>query len=337
MAVQIGHDGQQLLEAIYASNAPALLRWIPAVQTLRRVWIQQFIQTDEQGLKWRDSDDLPPNSKLIVSPHDEEARLSRHGEKRWTGYSVVVTETCDSGLPKIVTHVDVVHATTPDKSLTSAIQTALADKELLPDTHYVDGGFVSADTLQNSSQEHGVDLFGPAQRDSTQQHRAQAGFDAGSFKIDWTTKTATCPQEQISSTWSQSTITPNAVQITFPKRVCAPCPVKEMCTRSPGRALKIYAQPFYDALTEARKRMTTPEFWKSYAIRAGIEGTLSHMVHSFGQRRSRYIGLTKTRLQFVATAVARSLSSIASWFDSQLNEPPPCRKSRFARLRLASL
>ena len=337
MGHKIGCDGQKLLAAIYAADAPALLRWIPAVQTLRRVWLQQFLQSDEHGLKWRDNGDFPPNSELIVSPHDEQARMSRHGNHKWTGYAVVVTETCDRSLPHIVTHVDVVQATTPDKSLTTGIQAELAANDLLPSEHYVDGGFMSAHALLNSSQKHGVDLIGPAQPDSTAQHRAAAGLDAGSFKIDWTAKTATCPQGQISTSWSQSKVSPDEVQISFPKHVCGPCPVKDVCTRSPGRTLKIYVQPLHEVLTNARKRMTTPAFWEDYATRAGIEGTLSQMTHSFGQRRSRYIGLAKTRLQFIATAAARSLSSIFTWFVSHPDEQPLRRISRFARLRLASL
>jgi transposase len=41
-AVIIGTDGANLLSAVYADTAPAWLREIPAVQTLRRVWVQNF-------------------------------------------------------------------------------------------------------------------------------------------------------------------------------------------------------------------------------------------------------------------------------------------------------
>lgn len=38
----IGTDGDRLLSAIYAEDAPYWLREVPAVETLRRVWLQQY-------------------------------------------------------------------------------------------------------------------------------------------------------------------------------------------------------------------------------------------------------------------------------------------------------
>lgn len=38
----IGADGDLLLSALYASGAPLWLREVPAVETLRRVWVQQY-------------------------------------------------------------------------------------------------------------------------------------------------------------------------------------------------------------------------------------------------------------------------------------------------------
>ena len=48
-----------------------------------------------------------------------------------------------------------------------------------------------------------------------------------------------------------------------------------------------------------------------YAKRAGIEGTVSVGVRSFGLRRSRYLGFEKTRLQHVATVSALNLVRVA--------------------------
>jgi transposase len=42
LAGTIGADGRHLLTAIYGPTAPAWLREIPLVQTLRRVWLQYF-------------------------------------------------------------------------------------------------------------------------------------------------------------------------------------------------------------------------------------------------------------------------------------------------------
>jgi transposase len=80
-AVVIGQDGACLLNAIYAAEAPAWLAEIPAVETLRRMWVQQFYW--EQGdLCWRDTNNVPAAGQHFRDPerttpkaHDELGRL----------------------------------------------------------------------------------------------------------------------------------------------------------------------------------------------------------------------------------------------------------------------
>jgi transposase len=75
LAEQIGADGRHLLTAVAAAEAPDGLRAIPAVETLRQVWVQQFWAGPEDGaLHWRAAGNLPPCSLLISSPYDPEAR-----------------------------------------------------------------------------------------------------------------------------------------------------------------------------------------------------------------------------------------------------------------------
>src|SRR5262249_28760417 len=77
-AAQVGPDGLRLLEAVYASTTPPWLRDIPAVEILRRVWVQQFVTLDGQvGL--RAAADLPPSGLRINSPYDAEERFANKG------------------------------------------------------------------------------------------------------------------------------------------------------------------------------------------------------------------------------------------------------------------
>jgi transposase len=94
LAEAIGADGFQLLQALYAPEGPHWLREIPAVQVLRRVWIQQFYAPSER-VQWRAAEDLPPKALLLSTPYDAEARYSQRRSIEWTGYKVHVTETCD--------------------------------------------------------------------------------------------------------------------------------------------------------------------------------------------------------------------------------------------------
>lgn len=65
----------------------------------------------------------------------------------------------------------------------------------------------------------------------------------------------------------------------------------------------IRLQEHHEALQAARHRQTTEEKAR-YAILAGIEGTISQGVRRCDLQRSRYIGLTKTRLLHLLIATA---------------------------------
>jgi hypothetical protein len=69
LAVTVGADGFTLLEAVHDPDAPAWLWQVPAVQTLRVVWVQQYYR-DQDGLRWRGKGELPPGGLAIGSPYD---------------------------------------------------------------------------------------------------------------------------------------------------------------------------------------------------------------------------------------------------------------------------
>ncbi len=78
---QIGTDGESLLKRIYAPNAPEWLRLIPAVEILRKVWVQQFYAPVEGQVKLRSPKDMPPSTIAIHSPYDIEAHYSSNGDE----------------------------------------------------------------------------------------------------------------------------------------------------------------------------------------------------------------------------------------------------------------
>ncbi len=75
-ATVIGADGMTLLQAITASDAPDWLRTIPAVQTLRQVWIPNDTWSEHEQLRWRTNDEIPPSARYSGSPYDLEALQS---------------------------------------------------------------------------------------------------------------------------------------------------------------------------------------------------------------------------------------------------------------------
>jgi transposase len=67
LAVEVGQDGSRLLTAIADADTPDWLRSIPAIETLRRVWIQNYTWTEQEALRWRTNEEPPPAGQYISS------------------------------------------------------------------------------------------------------------------------------------------------------------------------------------------------------------------------------------------------------------------------------
>jgi transposase len=315
-AEQIGQDGHRLLRAVF-DQAPDWMRHIPAIETLRQVWVQQF-HWIEGVLRWREAGHLPPASQMIYSPYDVEARYGKKRDTEWKGYKVHLTECCDPELPLVITDVQTTSAATTDFEVLAAVQADLAERHLLPQEHLVDSGYMSAAHIVASQSEHGIQLVGPVLPDPSWQTKTTGAFGVAAFTIDWENKLARCPQGKVSASWVEGHNAQghDIVQILFERKTCAACPARAQCTRSASgpRTLRLSAQPQHEALQQARQREKTAEFQKTYARRAGVEGTISQGVRVAGLRRARYVGLAKTRLQHLATAAALNVVRVGAWF-----------------------
>src|SRR6266487_5931596 len=154
-ANQVGADGWALLEALDAPSTADWLKTLPAVITLRTIWQQQFEPLD-QGGRWRTEPALPA-TQLINSPYDLDARYGKKRTTLWVGYKVHFTQTCDEDAPQLITHVETTPAPINDEQVLSAIHAGLAGKELLPEHHLVDAGYVDAANLLHSQHHYAVD------------------------------------------------------------------------------------------------------------------------------------------------------------------------------------
>ena len=319
LANQMGEDGFDLLEKIDSIYAPEWLRFLPAVETLRKVWIQQFYAPSQGIVQWRSPKDLPPATIAIHSPYDVEARYSSKRKVNWVGYKVHLTEICDPDLPHLITQVQTTIATETDEEIVQPIHQALERKNLLPEEHLMDMGYTTADNLISPPQDYDVTVIGSVRSEPSWQARNHPRFAAENFYLDWEKQVAICPEGHQSISWkpSQDRGGQPTIRIQFSASSCKNCGARNQCTRakSAPRKLTIRGQEGYMALKNRRQLQDNPDFLKIYQKRAGIEGTLSQGIRKSGLRQSRYVGLAKTHLQHILTAAALNLCRLDNWLN----------------------
>jgi transposase len=339
LALVIGADGYELMDALWRDASVRALLELPAVEILRQIWIQHYYRctaTRLEEIRWRDTADQPPTAQLIQSPYDLDARYGTKRDMNWVGYKVHLSETCDEDQPHLITQVTTTLATTSDFVMGEAIEQDLADRDLLPGSHLVDSGYVVAELLVSGPRKHQIDVVGPPLGSSSRQHREHLGYDLHSFVIDWEAQQAMCPQGHRSVKWtpgpSQSGLP--VIRIRFHKATCLACPRRSACTSSKEAARQITVKPQaqHEAIEAARRRQETAEYKVLYALRAGVESTISQGARRFDLRRSRYIGLARTHLQQTINATAMNLVRLAAWLRKGRSTPPKRPPGHFARL-----
>ncbi len=335
LAEQIGRDGAYLLAQLNTSAPLKELRELAIIRTMRTVWDQQYEWVNGQ-LHWRERDALPPSGERIASPFDPEARYSLKRDVIWVGYKAHLTETCEENRPHLITHVETTPSTDADILAVEPIHQDLARKGLLPAVHVADNGYGSGESISASQSHYRVDLYAPVHLDTAWQAHVEHAFDLTHFQIDWEKQQVRCPAGHTSRDWRANKMlrgTP-VIGVRFNVSDCDPCPLRIRCTRSKqgARQLTLLPKAAHTALLMARQRQKTNLFIQTYAIRAGIEGTLSQALSRLDLRRARYIGLAKTHLQHLLTAAALNIIRIVAW----LNGIPHAqtRHSHFAALAI---
>ena len=337
LAIEIGADGfalLALLASLDAPEAPAAVREVPMLRTLRDVWRVHYATHDDGRPRWRAGAELPPVGERLQSPYDPQAHYSTKRGMEWSGYKVHVTETCDENAAHLVTHVMTCPAMQPDMTSTAAIHERLAAKDLLPAEHFVDAGYVDAALLVESRRDHGVSLEGPVRGVARRRTQAERAYEQRHFAIDWEREQVVCPQGKASVTWRAGLDDVGAprIQAVFSRTDCGACAARTLCTpaKDARRSVYFHPRPQYEALNAARARMHDPAWKRRYHVRAGIEGTLSQGVRAFGMRRSRHVGLTKTSLQQACTGAAINILRAVHWIEGRPRAKT--RVTRFAAL-----
>jgi len=339
LACQVGADGYQLLDRLGTGDGPAAFDALPALEALRQIWLQQYYRCTVPGhevLRWRTADEQPPAAVRITSPYDLDARYCTKRDTHWVGYKVHLTETCDSGQPDLITQVMTTMATTPDSVMGPMIQEDLAARDLLPGTHLLDSGYVDAELLVTAQTHHQVDVVGPPLGSYSRQHQTGQGYDLQAFVLDWEAQQAHCPQGHRSVKWTPGHDVSGdpVIRIRFDRATCRACAARRACTtaKDAPRQLTVRTQAQHEALQAARHRQETPAFKAQYALRAGVESTLSQGIRRFDLRQSRYLGLARTHLQQLLNATAMNIVRVIAWLRRDPDKERRRAPGHFAQL-----
>lgn len=327
LATAYGRDGYHLLDALAAPTAPAWLGELPAVEALRRIWIQQYYRSiDEHGQEVvrREASEhgLSPGRARLISPYDLDARYSEKRDTGWVGYKVHFAETCHdpaadgtAEAPNLLTAVASTAATVPDVAMTEPIHDLLQARDVAPGEHLVDAGYTSADLLL-AARARGITLLGPLLDDTSPQAR-RGGYTAQAFSIDFDNQQVTCPQGATNASWQPCTQRgTEAIVVRFDAADCGRCPVRDQCTTATrsGRQLTLRPREVHQAVQAARAEQRTDQWADRYKTRAGVEGTMRQTTHVTGIRRTRYTSLPKVRLEHAIAATAINLVRLDAWW-----------------------
>jgi transposase len=270
LAQRLGVDGQRLLHAIDAATDQAWRRHVPAVVTLRRIWVEPYIEAGETW-RWREVKEMPAAAEQLTSPDEPDARCSTKRDLEWLGDKVHLTETCDADTPHLLVHVETTPATTPDDPMAAVVHQSLRGRTRLPREHLGDNGYTDAQMVVDSKREYGVTIGGPVAEDPGWQAREGTGFDKSPFVVDWERQVVTCPAGKQSISWHPPTYPASGMAFAArcARQDCPPCAFRARCTRAKlePRIVGWQVREPYEALQPARKRHTTQEFHQQYAAR----------------------------------------------------------------------
>lgn len=372
LAVDYARDGFALLSVLYAPGQPAWLRELPAVQVLRCVLLQNYTRATARNgrevIKRREKDTeggdgIPPGSMRMTSPYDTDARWAAKRDTFWNGFKVHISETCATAAddatrpapvpsqratartprgrqpgraprrPNLITNIATTTSTLPDSKALEEIHQSQQRRGLLPDEHYLDSGYPSAELITGSRARYGVALITPVLLDTSRQAKAKEGFAAHDFTIDWQAQQATCPAGKTSATWNPVVYEgiPKTV-VSFAALDCIPCPYRQQCTsaKKNRRQLSLHPREMTEALRRTRTQQQTKDWNTDYALRAGVEGTVRQAAAVTDIHHARYRGLAKTHLQHVFSAVALNLIRLHAWWNGHPLDRT--RTSHLARL-----
>jgi len=258
----------------------------------------------------------------IISVVDPEARVAyKSSKKAKTGYKnhIIIDEDSEIILGSIQTPFNV----GDQKELLPLVEQVEANYHLKPKE-------VSADkvygTTKNRADLKDKDIISNINFYAETEGEADGRYTTHDFLVSEDIKSMTCPNGIVTNRFKDVTIKSEEDSypyrdFKFDKRYCDTCPHRDKCLNKKDdkfveRSKRIRISSRYDAIMRDKKRAKTTEFNDALNLRYKIERRFATQVNHRGARRTRYIGLAKTKNQInlvnTVTNIIRAIHIIES-------------------------
>lgn len=261
----------------------------------------------------------------LVSPIDADARMGKKTGKSWAGYKghVIVEEDTE-----IITAIETTPGNIDDGT---QLKPLLNQQE---EAHALKPEGLSGDKAYDcgANLEH-LDGKGITGYISLTKKLNRCGanlFTVDNFKYDEATDRLTCPagctaKHRQYATSHTEKYKRNGAIFQFTHNQCVNCHLKSRCfpcdSKRHGRCVIIsYYDPYW---RQMKARMGSEEGLAAYRNRYKIEHKVADLARWCGMRRSRYRGLTKTKIHTLLAAIVSNIKRMARLLWEMPEMPPP--------------
>ncbi len=252
-------------------------------------------------------------SKNLQSPYDPDAGYSGH---KGPGYFAHVCETCNNDGTEIITDYDVVSAGESDRGQDTRAIDRLEQSNKKPEQLYDDGGYTTAEGYHNAKQ-RGVDIRSPF----TNRRDEKKTFTRDKFEYDEQGFCTRCPKGyapraciDVHKNRSTSRNPGMPESAFFSGEICHHCRSKHKCLavnpNEEGGSFILDIRPKMVSRDFAITEQQDKEWWEAYAIRSGIEATMSELKRRHGMGRLRVRRMPRVRL---AVAMKITACNVKRW------------------------
>lgn len=243
----------------------------------------------------------------LQSPYDPDAGFSGH---KGPGYFTHVCETCNNEGIEIITDYEVVSAGQTDRGHDSQVIDRLEQHNKMPKRLYDDGGYTTAIGF-HEAKHRGVEIYSPfTDRRDLKKTFTRDRFEYNDFgfciKCPMGHAPIKCVDIYMNRSTSKNPGPPKKAY--FDGNICCKCRLKHKCiTTRPTEHFGNFIldiQPQMVSRDSAINEQQKKEWWQAYAIRSGIEATMSELKRRHGMGRLRVRRMARVRLAVALKIIA---------------------------------